>query len=139
MLGCQWESDSFEDRSPDDVALFRCIYGGAVDPEAPGLDDDDAFELAERELAQILGVPESRREPALSRHLFRWPAGIPQYTLGHAARVERVESALAHLPGLFLAGNSLHGVGFSKAAATGAKRGDQAVEWLASCGERLSG
>jgi oxygen-dependent protoporphyrinogen oxidase len=40
---------------------------------------------------------------------FRWDAGIPQYTLGHADRVARIARGLARLPNVRLAGNFLRG------------------------------
>jgi oxygen-dependent protoporphyrinogen oxidase len=42
--------------------------------------------------------------------VFRHPVGIPQYTVGHLARLARIDAALATLPGLFVAGNSYRGV-----------------------------
>jgi oxygen-dependent protoporphyrinogen oxidase len=40
----------------------------------------------------------------------RYERAIPQYALGHAARVERIESALREVPGLWIAGNYLRGI-----------------------------
>jgi oxygen-dependent protoporphyrinogen oxidase len=36
--------------------------------------------------------------------------GIPQYTVGHVARLARIDRLLDRHPGLFLAGNSYRGV-----------------------------
>jgi oxygen-dependent protoporphyrinogen oxidase len=43
--------------------------------------------------------------------IFRWPDAMPQYHVGHVELVEGIESAVAGLPGLELAGNAYHGVG----------------------------
>jgi oxygen-dependent protoporphyrinogen oxidase len=48
---------------------------------------------------------EPRRLP-ITRH----ERAIPQYTLGHAARVERIESELRGVAGMWIAGNYLRGV-----------------------------
>ena len=53
-----------------------------------------------------------RAEPRLSR-LVRHPRGIPQYTVGHAARVAAATAAEQAWPGLFLTGNALRGVGYN--------------------------
>jgi oxygen-dependent protoporphyrinogen oxidase len=42
--------------------------------------------------------------------LTRWERAIPQYNLGHKARVERIEKLLEQIPGLSLIGNYMHGV-----------------------------
>ena len=36
---------------------------------------------------------------------------MPQYTVGHAARVAEIEARVAAIPGLHLAGNAYHGIG----------------------------
>jgi protoporphyrinogen/coproporphyrinogen III oxidase len=48
-------------------------------------------------------------EPELVR-VFRHPLGIPQYTVGHVARLERIEARLRRQRGLFVAGNGYRGV-----------------------------
>ncbi len=55
----------------------------------------------------MLGI---RAEPVLTR-IDRWPRGMPQYTLGHPERLERIDSALSRHPGLALAGAAYRGVG----------------------------
>ena len=41
----------------------------------------------------------------------RWPDTMPQYTVGHTARVAEIEARVAAIPGLHLAGNAYHGIG----------------------------
>ncbi|MGD0798783.1 MAG: hypothetical protein ABR910_13790, partial [Acidobacteriaceae bacterium] len=42
----------------------------------------------------------------------RWPRSLPQYAVGHLDRAAELEALIAaHLPGLTLLGNALHGVG----------------------------
>ena len=48
-------------------------------------------------------------EPEFVR-VFRHPLGIPQYVVGHLARLERIEARLRGHPGLFVAGNGYRGV-----------------------------
>jgi oxygen-dependent protoporphyrinogen oxidase len=50
-----------------------------------------------------------RQAPSFTR-IVRHHRGIPQYTAGHLARLERIEAALAQHPGLFIAGNAYRGV-----------------------------
>jgi oxygen-dependent protoporphyrinogen oxidase len=126
MLGCLWESYVFPERSPDGTLLVRAMYGGSVDPESGRLTPAELVDLTRRELRRLFAV---RDEPLVEK-VVQWERAIPQYELGHAPRVRRIETALAGLPGLFLAGNGLYGVSFARAAAVGAEQGRAAARWL---------
>jgi len=108
-LGVLWESSIFPERAPDGQVLLRVVLGGARDPEAARLEPAAVIALARETLARALGV---RAEPRFAR-LIRHPRGIPQYTVGHAARVQAAAAAEAAWPGLFLTGNALRGVGYN--------------------------
>jgi oxygen-dependent protoporphyrinogen oxidase len=77
-------------------------------------------ELARRELARFLDY---RAEPLFAR-VDRWMDAMPQYTLGHDARVRVMETRLAALRGLRLAGNAYHGVGIPDCVRTGEAAAD---------------
>lgn len=123
MLGCVWDSRLFSGRSPADTVLVRAILGGATDPDALTMDDEDAVGSVCYDLRRLLGIT----APPVLRHVVRWPNAIPQYEVGHARRVADIEAAMAGLPGLFLAGNALHGIAFGKAASTGWLAGERAA------------
>jgi oxygen-dependent protoporphyrinogen oxidase len=127
ILGCLWDTHLFPGRSPEGSLLVRSMLGGAVDPQAAGLDDEAMIRLVRDDLARLLGV---REEPEMV-HIARWDRAIPQYEVGHLDRVTVVEAALQQLPGLFLAGNSLHGVSFGKTAAAGVTAARAARKHLA--------
>jgi oxygen-dependent protoporphyrinogen oxidase len=42
--------------------------------------------------------------------IIRWPRAIPQYTVGHGARLARIARELERLPGLFILGNGYRGI-----------------------------
>lgn len=124
-LACTWTSSKFPHRAPQGQTLIRVFIGRAGDAGGPDLDrlqDEEIAALARAEAGGVLGVT---APPALAR-VFRWPAGMPQYNLGHPERVAAIEARLARHPGLFLAGNALRGVGLpdcirsGEAAAAGA-------------------
>jgi oxygen-dependent protoporphyrinogen oxidase len=106
VLGVQWCSAIYPDRAPPGFVLWRALCGGTNRPDVFDLDDDTLVRTCHREMQLALGV---QGEPVF-RHVVRWPRAIPQYHLGHLERVARVETAVGRLPGLFLAGNALHGV-----------------------------
>jgi protoporphyrinogen/coproporphyrinogen III oxidase len=106
ILGALWESSIYPDRAPAGKALLRVMIGGATDRDAVDLDDAQLLDVVRGDLRRTMGV---RVIPEFT-HVFRHRRGIAQYTLGHAARLARLESRLRDYPGLFLAGNSYRGV-----------------------------
>lgn len=106
LLGCLWPSSIFPGRAPDGWVLLTSFVGGARHPDAIGSDDDELVERVRGELERILGATGSPRVLSVARY----PRAIPQYTVGHAARVERVRRAVAAVPGLSLAGNFIDGI-----------------------------
>jgi oxygen-dependent protoporphyrinogen oxidase len=105
-LGCLWDSSIFPKRAPEGHVLLRTMYGGATDPGAVQLSDDELLALWRKEIGPIVGAS---GEPAHVR-IYRWTRGIPQYTLGHGVRLRAIESAEDEYPGLVFAGNAYRGV-----------------------------
>jgi protoporphyrinogen/coproporphyrinogen III oxidase len=106
ILGALWETSIYPHRAPDGKVLLRVMIGGATDPGAVDLTDGDLVDIVRTDLERTMGL---HLAPEMV-HLFRHWRGIPQYTIGHQARLERIEAALAPHRGLFLAGNSYRGV-----------------------------
>ena len=112
-LGVLWDSSIYPGRAPAGKALVRAMIGGARDPEAVDLPDEALRETVLADLTRTMGpfgAPEFVR-------IFRHARGIPQYTLGHLERLDLIEAAVRCHPGLFLAGNSYHGVAINSCIA----------------------
>jgi protoporphyrinogen/coproporphyrinogen III oxidase len=105
-LGTLWSSSIFPGRAPEGYALLTSMVGGARDPEAVTLAEDRLVEIARGDLRRTMGIETT---PAFVR-VFRHPRGIPQYALGHMARLEAIDRRLAAHPGLQLCGNSYRGI-----------------------------
>ena len=105
-LGCLWSSSIFPNRAPEGHVLLRTMYGGATDPDAVKLSEDEIMALWAKEIAPIVGA---EGDPTHLR-IFRWAKGIPQYTLGHGVRLRAIEAAEDEYPGLIFAGNAYRGV-----------------------------
>ncbi|MFY9607714.1 MAG: protoporphyrinogen oxidase [Blastocatellia bacterium] len=106
ILGCVWNSSLFAGRAPEGKALLTVFIGGARNPGAARLADDELVSTAHSELQRVLGISSEPRVVAITRY----ERSIPQYNLGHAERVQRIESLPTRVPGLNLIGNYLHGV-----------------------------
>lgn len=104
-LACTWTSSKFEHRAPSGYTLIR-VFVGRAGENLPA-SDDEILALARAELAETMGI---HTTPTLTR-VFRWQDAMPQYNLGHQARVARIEAEAEKHPQLALAGNIYKGVG----------------------------
>lgn len=112
ILGCLCDSSIFPNRAPEGKVLVRAMIGGAHDPQAVSLADDELLAIASREVAKAMGF-----DAQPERHwIFRHRAGISQYAVGHLERLATVERRLTSWPGLFLAGQSYRGVAMNACA-----------------------
>ncbi len=123
-LGVLWTSSFFPFQAPPGKVLLRVMIGGARDPGVADLPDDEVLRIALADLARTMGV---RARPELVR-LFRYREGIPQYALGHRARLAALAAALRAHPGLQISGNSLHGISVNHCAKEAYAVADRVVE-----------
>jgi protoporphyrinogen/coproporphyrinogen III oxidase len=106
VLGVQWCSAIYPGRAPEGFVLWRALCGGVNRPDVATLSDDELLNVVHREMQTVMNVT---APPAFTK-VVRWPQAIPQYEIGHSARVEKLEEFAARHPGLFLGGNSFHGI-----------------------------
>ena len=110
VLGVKWTTSIFPTgRAPAGHKLMQVFLGGSRDASVAQLDPETQIKIATDELRQTLGLTQ---EPVHAR-AFTHRSGIPQYTVGHHTRSQQIEGALGRLPGLYLGGTSLHGVGIN--------------------------
>jgi oxygen-dependent protoporphyrinogen oxidase len=115
-LGMVWESSLFPGRAPEGWAMVRMMLGGARTPAVTELSDGEVVRLAEGEAGRLLKC----RRPPTRAWLFRWPAAVPQYVMGHRERVAAIRRAAGALGGLELCGSWYDGISFNSAVASGA-------------------
>jgi protoporphyrinogen/coproporphyrinogen III oxidase len=104
ILGTVWNSSLFPNRAPAEHALLTSFIGGATDPEAI-VHPDELIPTAHNEIAKLLGI---RGNPAFSNTSI-YPRALPQYNLGHVARLAAIDQSLKNLPNLHFVGNYLNG------------------------------
>jgi len=120
LIACSFSSVKFVGRAPDSHVLFRAFVGGALQPEMLDLDDTEMVSRVEQDLTELLGIS---GKPLFSE-VARWQNSMPQYALGHLARVEQIENELTRFPGLTLAGNSYRGAGIPDCISSGERAAD---------------
>jgi len=97
IMACTWLQAKWLGRVPADKAVFRCFSG----------DVSASREEIEKDLKRLMGIT---AEPLFVLN-HRWPNTMPQYTVGHAARLQEMEARAKQIPGLYMAGNSFNGIG----------------------------
>ena len=106
LLGVIWASSIFPDRCPKDQALLTCMLAGARAPELLHLDDERLLQLLNSDLQQTMGITSK----PLWQTIKRWHQAIPQYTLGHAERINNLHAAAKAFPNLHFTGNYIDGL-----------------------------
>ena len=124
LIACSFSSVKFAGRAPSGKVLLRAFVGGALQQEQALWSDAMLQDAVGEDLRQLLGLT---GKPELS-HVSRHPSAMPQYHVGHLARVERLEAAACRWPGLALAGNAYHGVGVPDCI----RKGDEAAREMLS-------
>lgn len=107
VLGTVFTSNLFPSQSRPDEHLLRTIVGGAIEPAAAGLSEQELQQRARVALQRFLGPDQG---PPTMVRVYRHPQGIPQYAPDHHRRVQRVRAAQVRNPGLIFTGNHLDGV-----------------------------
>jgi oxygen-dependent protoporphyrinogen oxidase len=115
LTACTWVSSKWPGRAPEGMVLLRAFIGGATDPTAVDLSDDELVAIAVRELTPVLGVS----GPPVLTQIDRWRDAGAQHQVGHLARLARLEQRLALLPGLFTAGSGFRAIGIPDCVADG--------------------
>jgi protoporphyrinogen/coproporphyrinogen III oxidase len=116
VLGTIYCDATFPHEAPPGRTLLRTLLGGARDQSALFASDDDLVATVRRELDRYLG---GDVEPDFVR-VVRHEYGIPQYTVGHPARLAAIRCAAEAVPGLEVIGNGLHGIAANACIATAA-------------------
>ncbi len=115
ILACTFVHKKFSHRAPDGSVLLRCFFSSSRMPDLLERTDEDLEDVAQKELAGILGL---KAKPEFVR-TFRWGIAMAQYEVGHLERVARMENMLAVLPGLHVIGNSFRGIGIPDCVKSG--------------------
>jgi oxygen-dependent protoporphyrinogen oxidase len=123
VLGTIVDSNVFSGRAPEDSILLRSMVGGARTPELALLPDEQLIDRVRGDLQDILGIT---AEPDFVR-IFRHKKAIPQYVIGHAARLDAINEQLLQHPGLVLTGNAFKGVSLNDCVVNAVKTAQTVV------------
>ena len=108
------------------AAVVRVSVGRHGEEAALRHDDAELAGMALADLAELVPV----EGPPLDARVTRWGGSLPQYAVGHLARVGRVRAGLAGYPTLALAGAAYDGVGIPACVASGRAAADRVLRAL---------
>lgn len=108
------------DGAPD-LFVLRTSVGRHGEEEQVHREDTDLVAASLKDLAAATGL--AARPVATT--VTRWTGGLPQYPVGHLARVARLREAVAALPGLRVAGAAYDGVGIPACIASAHRAADE--------------
>ncbi|MFC8462093.1 FAD-dependent oxidoreductase, partial [Streptomyces sp. NPDC057242] len=107
------------DAAPD-LFVLRTSVGRHGEEGQLHREDADLVDASLKDLAAATGLGARPVATAVTR----WAGGLPQYPVGHLARVARVREAVAALPGLRIAGAAYDGVGIPACIASAHRAAD---------------
>jgi oxygen-dependent protoporphyrinogen oxidase len=122
VRACTWSSAKWRHLAGDTV-LLKAFVGRAGEPP-PAITDGELAKQVHAELAQALRL----RDRPIETHVERFAAAIPQYAVGHLARVARAETTLPE--GVELAGAAYRGVGIPACVRSGQAAAERLLEQL---------
>lgn len=105
------------------LAIVRCSLGRIGEEAILGRDDSELAALTAADLAEATGVTGL----PIGRRVTRWPAALPQYSVGHLDRVRRIREGVAALPGLAVCGAAYDGLGIPACIASARLAADQVL------------
>ncbi|MEU0104586.1 protoporphyrinogen oxidase [Streptomyces sp. NPDC006251] len=104
-----------------DLLVLRTSVGRYGETDILRRDDEELVEVSRHDLKAATGLDAT---PVATR-VTRWDDGLPQYPVGHHARVARVREHVARLPGLAVCGAPYDGVGIPACIASAYAAVDQ--------------
>jgi oxygen-dependent protoporphyrinogen oxidase len=90
-----------------DVVVLRTSLGRHGEETTLQAADEGLVRVSLADLAATAGITAS----PVDTHVQRWGGGLPQYAVGHLARVARIRAVVSRQPGLAVCGATYDGVG----------------------------
>ncbi len=127
ITACTWTHKKWEHSTPEGKVLLRCYVGRSGDETIVDLSDDRIIQIVLEDLSKTMDITMKPDFAIVSR----WKDSMPQYTVGHKHRLEKINQHVAsELPGVFLAGASYGGVGLPDCIDQGEKAVEGVLDFL---------
>ncbi|PSR20642.1 MAG: protoporphyrinogen oxidase [Sulfobacillus acidophilus] len=109
MTAATWVASKWNYHDYDDEkgVPIRAFFGRTDRRDLLQRSDEEILTIFRQEMGYIMGVTD---EPLYER-VFRIPAGMPQFRVGHRERMRQLRAEIARWPGLKIVGPYIDGVG----------------------------
>jgi oxygen-dependent protoporphyrinogen oxidase len=108
LTACSWASTKWTRLDEGEHVIVRASAGHFGNQLALELDDATLVDAMLREIQESIDTDVTPEDVRVSR----WPRAFPQYTPGHAHRVDSLEELLQkEVPGVTVTGAAYHGIG----------------------------
>ena len=122
VLAVSFTGLKYPGRVQADELLVRIFMGGSAHPEMLDWSDEKLIQVASEELGNMIAWQGKTRWC----QVIRWVNAMPQYDVGHTARVAEMEAGLAAVaPSVRVAGASFNGVGIPQCVRSGRRAIEQ--------------
>lgn len=121
ILGTMFNSSMFKNRAPEGHVHLTTFIGGARSPQLVDLDDTALLELARVDLHRLL---KTRGQPTFV-NITRYSQAIPQFNVGYATFLDKIDQLEQTNPGLFFAGNYRDGIAVPALIDAGLQRAER--------------
>jgi oxygen-dependent protoporphyrinogen oxidase len=91
----------------DGLLLLRTSVGRHREEAVLQVEDDELVAVSLADLREATGLSAT----PVDTHVQRWGGGLPQYAVGHLARIARIREDVARVPGLAVCGAAYDGIG----------------------------
>jgi protoporphyrinogen/coproporphyrinogen III oxidase len=115
VTACTYLSQKWPNLAQPGEHLLRASLGRFGDERTSAWSDSDVIERSWGELSTLLGMT---GDP-IAAMVTRWPLAFPQYRVHHLLRTAGIESAVARMGGVAVAGAAYRGVGIPACIASG--------------------
>ncbi len=127
ITACTWTHKKWPHTTPKGKVLIRMYVGRAGDEEVVNLADEEIVNIVLEDLKNIMNLQAKPEFYVISR----WNHAMPQYTVGHKARLNTIREKMKNdLPGIILAGSSYDGLGIPDCINQGIKAKEDILKYL---------
>lgn len=130
VLAISYTSNKYAGRAPDEQLLMRLFFGGARHGNILEHSDAELIALAEQQVREIL---KWSGKGCRWQGVVRWPQAMPQYHIGHTARVATLKQRVEAAGTLRLCGAAYTGVGIPQTVRSGRQAAEEIMQTLSGC------